>query len=237
MTDPQADPARRGRRTGRRRPRVLLAAGALAVLMIVGGVGGYFLDAGPSAAGTAVDMRGNAVQLDPEGPIATRPATGAGATTGAGTAAGQEERAGSRFIVRSLDLDVPLARLAAVGGVITPPGFTSAYVVDGLGASLAEGDRGTVFVVMHSLRNGGLAPGNFLIDVARRRASVAPGTVISVGGVEYRVSTARVVPKGRLASTSSIWRDVPGRLVVITCLQRPDGRRSVDNVVIEATRE
>ena len=95
---------------------------------------------------------------------------------------------------------------------------------------------GTVFVVMHSLRNGGEAPGNALIDVENGRARIATGEAIVVDDVAYKVVDTETVDKTQISHDQSVWADTPGRLVVITCLQRPDGAPSTENMVIEATR-
>ncbi|WP_316300296.1 sortase family protein, partial [Clavibacter michiganensis] len=136
----------------------------------------------------------------------------------------------------SVGLDVPLGAVDVVGGVVDPPGFSSAYRVRDLGVAPEDAATGTVFVVMHSVRGGGTGPGDLLIDDRAGSASVAPGAVIEVAGVDYAVGSSRAVPKGELPDDAEVWADTPGRLVVITCLQRPDGSPSRDDMVIEATR-
>ncbi|RIJ53684.1 class F sortase, partial [Clavibacter phaseoli] len=141
-----------------------------------------------------------------------------------------------RFRAPSVGLDVPLGAVDVVGGVVDPPGFSSAYRVRDLGVAPEDAATGTVFVVMHSVRGGGTGPGDLLIDDRAGSASVAPGAVIEVAGVDYAVGSSRAVPKGQLPDDAEVWADTPGRLVVITCLQRPDGSPSRDDMVIEATR-
>jgi hypothetical protein len=133
-------------------------------------------------------------------------------------------------------LDVPLGSLDVVDHVIEPAGFTSAYWVRNLGVAPTDPASGTVFVVMHSLRGGGSAPGNALIDVGNGRARVQSGADLRVDGVDYRVVRTETVGKDDISHDSTIWANTPGRLVVITCLQRPDGRPSTENMVVEATR-
>jgi hypothetical protein len=89
---------------------------------------------------------------------------------------------------------------------------------------------------MHSVRGGGTGPGDLLIDDVAERARIAPGAVIEVAGVDYAVGSSRAVPKGALPDDAAVWADTPGRLIVITCLQRADGSPSRDDMVIEATR-
>ncbi|KJC65044.1 hypothetical protein SAMN06295879_1314 [Agreia bicolorata] len=167
------------------------------------------------------DLAGNAVQFDGPGPNPSASATPSG--TG-------------RFQSPSVDLDVPLGSLDVVDNELEPPGFTSAYWVRNLGVAPSDGADGTVFVVMHSLRNGGQAPGNALIDVDNGRARISTGASIVVDDVLYKVVNTETVDKTQISHDQSVWADTPGRLVVITCLQRPDGSPSTDNMVIEAMR-
>lgn len=208
--------------TGRRRRRsspvafIISAAVVVAVLFVSAAALMLQIDSAPDAA--PVDMGGNRVHLEdplPEGQTASSPTR-------------------ARFTVGAVGLDVPLDTLDATDGVIEPPGFTSAYWVENRGVSFENPADGTVFVAMHSLRGGGVAPGNYLIDVQNRRSKVQPGDAITVGASRYTVTQAGPVQKTDIADRSDIWADSPGRLVVITCLQRPQGGPSVQNMVIEA---
>jgi hypothetical protein len=140
-----------------------------------------------------------------------------------------------RFIARSVHLDVPLGSLDAVDGVVTPPGFTSAYLIRNYGVTPDQAGHGAVYVVMHSLRNGAVSPGNALIDVQAKRAKISKGATITADDVTYTVTGAESVSKSALPS-SNIWTAGRNELVVITCLQRPQGGPSVDNIVITAKR-
>jgi len=145
------------------------------------------------------------------------------------------EDAGDRFAVPSVDLDVHLGALTMTDGTITPPGFTSAYLVRNLGVSLEDAAEGTVFVVMHSLRGGGVGPGNYLIDVENETAAVDPGATVTVGDRSYTVTGDLAITKTGIQDSASVWQSVPGKLVIITCLQRPEGGPSQENIVITAT--
>lgn len=171
-----------------------------------------------------VDLRGNPVAFDD------------GALPGDGVVKKMDAVAdsGARFVVRSVHLNVPLGALSEADATITPPGFTSAYRVRNLGVSLAHADSGTVYVAMHSLRNGAVGPGNSLIDVARGTSTVAPGALIGVGDRTYRVTGWQKIPKTAVPTNAGIWANTPGRLVVLTCLQIPAQTASIDNVVITA---
>ena len=135
--------------------------------------------------------------------------------------------------VPAADLNVPLGSVSVIDGAVTPPGFRSAYLLVNRGVVPAEADRGTVFVITHSVHGGGDAPGNRLITDAgtfRLRA----GDAITAGGASYRVTGSRTVPKAGLAGDARTWATVPGRLIVITCMLGPNGGLTDRNLVVEA---
>ncbi|WP_245980098.1 class F sortase [Gryllotalpicola protaetiae] len=169
-------------------------------------------------------MRGNSVRLEP----------GSGLTPQVIHDMNAVADSGDRFRVPSVGLDVPLGALDMTHGTITPPGFASAYDVRNLGVPLSQAPTGTVFVATHSLRNGAVGPGNYLIDVKAQKAKVAVGATIDVADVAYSVTGAKAIGKLDISSDADVWANVPGRLVVITCLQRRDGRASTQNMVITA---
>jgi hypothetical protein len=140
---------------------------------------------------------------------------------------------GERFVVPSVGMDVRLGALDMADNTITPPGFTSAYLVRNLGVAPATADTGTVYAVMHSIRGGGMGPGNYLLDVETGAAAVSAGDVVEVAGRSYSITGSEAVPKQELPS-SPIWQNTPGRLVIITCLQQPSGATSLNNLVIMA---
>lgn len=210
--------SRRGGRMG----LVHLALGVAVVLIGAGAVGWAATGGGP--AHTVRDLAGNEVAIEPD--VAPAPATVKRMDVGA--------PAGDRFSVPAVGLDVPLAAMNEVDHTITPPGFQDAYRIRNIGTSPANPGAGTVFVVMHSIRGGGVGPGNYVFDLARGTSRVPAGTSIAVAGTEYRVTESHLVTKSGLPAFAGIWANTPGRLVVITCLQRPDGRPSTDNLVITA---
>lgn len=209
------------------RPRIPVAtvlAAMLGAVLIGAGLIGILVTLAPSPEPVLTDMRGNAVRYDPgEGglPVAI---------------ASVEPSSPERLVVESVGLDVPLGAVDAVDGRILPPDFTSAFWVRNLGVPLAEGAGGTVFVVMHSLRGGAVGPGNYLIDVEQQTSRVEPGARVVVGDVMYTVTGSELIDKTRISQDPDVWADTPGRLLLITCLQRPDGSASRQNLVIAATR-
>jgi len=211
-------------RTGARPRWLIPTVSVVAVALVaIGGIGAVTAFA-PHGQET-MDLRGNQVRPDPgTTPDAETLKSMRPSDTGAG-----------RFLVPSVGLDVPLGSLTVVNNTITPPGFTSAYRLRNKGTSTQHPAAGTVFVVMHSLRGGGVGPGNYLINVEAGTARVQNGTKIEVDDVDYVVSGSQTITKTELANRADLWADAPGRLIVITCLQTPSGRASVNNMVITAT--
>ena len=167
-----------------------------------------------------VDLNGNSVAL------------GDGDVPDAGVIAEMQvaDDTGLRFTVPALSMNVPLGELSVVRSTLTPPGFVQAYRVRNLGVPLDKASTGTVYVVMHSVNNG-FAPGNYLFDVPSAKALVNPGESLTVGGVDYVIDGSQLIDKTALPKTGKLWADVPGRVVVITCLQRTQGH-SLQNLVI-----
>ncbi len=141
-----------------------------------------------------------------------------------------------RFSIPSVGLDVALKKMKLVGDVIDPPGVAAAYFLTNFGAAPKGSDEGTVFVAMHALAHGN-GPGNYVIDMSSQRVIVKVGAVISVDNVRYKVGETRVVAKTDISQDLDLWDpDVPNRLVVVTCMAKPEGGRASDNVVIVAYR-
>ncbi|MFT8637836.1 MAG: class F sortase [Pseudoclavibacter sp.] len=141
---------------------------------------------------------------------------------------------GLRFKASTVGLDVPLLSMGAPGGVINPPGFTSVYQVRGYGVDVDHATTGTVYLATHSLANGGKSPGNALTDIKTSTSLLAAGDVLQAGGRTWRVTGWQLVGKAELPHATWVWQSDPGRLVVITCMERPDGRASTQNLIITA---
>lgn len=140
----------------------------------------------------------------------------------------------NRFEIASVGLNVPLGSMAD-SAVLEPPTFTAGYWIRGLGvAPGTDAASGTVFVIMHSLRGGGVAPGNYLYDTQTAHSKVALGAQVEVNGQTYTVDGFERVTKSALPSAESLWTSVPGRLVVITCLEVPSGGPSQENFIMTA---
>lgn len=135
------------------------------------------------------------------------------------------------MIVPSVSMSADLQSMSEVNGVINPPGLESAYMLRGHG-SPGQPNSGTTFIAIHSVQGANL-PGNKLIDVDAARSALDTGDAIEILGHKYRVTNSHTVDKTDIGSQEGLWDEVDGKLVVLTCLQRTQGR-SLQNVVIEA---
>lgn len=138
------------------------------------------------------------------------------------------------FQVPSVGLDTGLETMTEVNGAINPPGLRNGYVVRNHG-SPDHPERGTTYVAIHSVQ-GAKLPGNTLIDVDAGKAAVENGESITLQDRDYTVTDSYTVSKTDISGDERVWADEPGRLVILTCLQRNSGR-SADNVVIEAVAD
>lgn len=135
-------------------------------------------------------------------------------------------------------VDAPLGAMSpSVENLVNPPNGTDAFVVEGDGYGTPGNTEGlTTVVAMHSGSLRSEAVGNALFDRDARSPLVAVGDSVSIDGRELLVSRVEIVDKPRLATSEWIWENSSGRVVLITCLQRPTGEgRSTQNLVIEAS--
>ncbi|MCL1841204.1 MAG: class F sortase [Propionibacteriaceae bacterium] len=183
------------------------------------------------------DMSGNPVIPDDSGmfdPSFSAAASEVQQITPSPTAPGAPVT-GLRFQVPSLGMNVPLGAINAVDGELNPANYTSAFWVRNMGVSYNDPSSGTVYIVMHSVRTPGFAPGNYLFSVAGQDTTLKKGDTIEVAGHTYTFTDWRAVSKPDLKNQLDIWNKTPGRLVIITCLQNREHTFSETNLVITAT--
>jgi hypothetical protein len=139
----------------------------------------------------------------------------------------------------AVGLDLPVLPLTPRAGVINPPTLTAAYWIEPYGApvgDVAEADN-TLYLAAHSTSAGeyGFDP---LMDPDGGDSTLEPGDVVQVstpgGSVGYEVERTERYAKGELPAAAEVWESRPGRLVLITCLQRGDGGASTENLVVFA---
>ena len=218
----------------------------LACLLLLGAAGIVFTQWGAISntlfppANAQLDMRGNIVIPDDDAVVEDPTAK-------------EDIGLGFTVVTKPDDktiLNVPLGEARQINGRIAPPGFKSVYWIKNLGVSLDKAEDGTFYTAAHSLRNGGWAPGNALINIEAGEATVHPGDLIYIGDCEtlpapgttsktcrtYSVTETRVIPKPQVGGAGELWDEKePGRLIVFTCLQNPQNRPSTDNMIVIGT--
>lgn len=140
-----------------------------------------------------------------------------------------------RFIVERLGIDAPMGQISVADGMtINPPNYEQVFHIRSY-APLGSDDAGTAYLALHSVR-GADVPGTKLIDIDSGQARLQAGETMLVDGHRYRVTDVEYSRKSATAGDEQLWQPHDGRLVVITCLQRPAGS-SLDNVLIYAELE
>jgi hypothetical protein len=147
-----------------------------------------------------------------------------------------------RLAVPSLGMDLPLLPMRPSGDTIDPPLLTAGYWIEPYGAPVgaAAEATNTLYVAAHSAGYGedGFDP---LIAAGGAGSTLAAGDVVEVrtptGTVRYTVQSTRRYGKDELPGAEEVWRVAPGRLVLITCFQRADGRVATENLVVVAESE
>jgi hypothetical protein len=143
------------------------------------------------------------------------------------------------LVIPSVDLDLPLLALTPRRGVIDPPLLTAGYWIEPYGAPVGAADEAvnTLYIAAHSAGDGvdGFDP---LLAADHRGSALEAGDTIDVrtpeGTVTYTVQRTQRYGKDELAGAADVWEASPGRLVLITCFQRADGRASTENLVVFA---
>jgi hypothetical protein len=143
---------------------------------------------------------------------------------------------GSRLVIDTVDLDVPLSVLVVENRVVDPPDTEAAYLLANHGYPPSRSSEGTVFIALHAMSDGVSAPGNLLANTDTRQPRLTVGDIVTADGVAYIVTEAYTARKNVTRYDEALWNpDTPNRLVILTCLPNTSGRgHATHNVVIIA---
>ena len=220
------------RRLTPRRRRIALAAAAVLAL-----TGTLVLMAGLTASrGTAAL---HPVAAAPSAPASSGPRSEVPGAAAPPTAARYTPSSDVRLVVPSLGVDLPLLPMTPSGDTIDPPLLTAGYWIEPYGAPVGDAAQSTntLYVAAHSAGYGadGFDP---LIGDDGVGSTLAPGDVAAVrtptGTVRYTVQSTHRYGKDELPGAEEVWEVSPGRLVLVTCFQRADGREATENLVVIA---
>jgi sortase (surface protein transpeptidase) len=147
-----------------------------------------------------------------------------------------------RLVIPSVGMDLPLLPMTPSGGTIDPPLLTAGYWIAPYGAPVGDAGEATntLYVAAHSAGSGddGFDP---LIAGPGADGTLTAGDVVEVrtptGTVRYTVRSTHRYGKDALPGADEVWEVVPGRLVLVTCFQRADGREATENLVVVAEAE
>lgn len=203
-------------RAGRGRLIGFIAAGAVIVVGLGVGIGALVTMQNASTSETV-----ERVCVEPEAPDAS-PVDGAAPLS-------------VRVPVVDMDVEIEI-QPPPVDGFLIPPNADIASWLDDRGTPGADADD-TVYLLGHSASHGGGAFDN-LVDRESLTSTLLTGDEIIVeteaGEVVYQVLSAEYYARGEVENIPKIWEDVPGRLVLVTCLFNENGERLDQNVVIYA---
>jgi hypothetical protein len=220
------------RRLTPRRRRIALAVAAVLAL-----TGALVLVAGLSAGrGTAAL---HPVAGAPSAQTSSGPRSEAPGTTTPSPVARYTPSSDVRLVVPSLGVDLPLLPMTPSGDTINPPLLTAGYWIEPYGAPVGDAAEATntLYVAAHSAGYGadGFDP---LIADDGAGSTLASGDVVEVrtptGTVRYTVRSTHRYGKDELPDAEEVWAVSPGRLVLVTCFQRADGREATENLVVVA---
>lgn len=143
----------------------------------------------------------------------------------------------SELSIPAIGFAAPVAPLAiGAASVLDPPTAEDVFWLTDFGAPGAGSDN-TVFLIGHTSADG-RAVFDPLVDRAAGTTTALPGDEVLVetagGTVAYEIVATERHDKTALAELASVWENVPGRLVIITCLFQADRDLAPDNIVVFA---
>ena len=210
---------------------------ALAAAAVVALTGVLLLVAGLTAGGGGTAL--HSVTSAPSATSTAGPRSEARGTATPSPVARYTPSSDVRLVVPSLGMDLPLLGMTPPGDTIDPPLLTAGYWIEPYGAPMGDAAEAanTLYVAAHSAGYGddGFDP---LIADDGAGSTLAAGDVVEVrtstGTVRYTVQSTHRYGKDELPGAAEVWEVSPGRLVLVTCFQRADGREATENLVVVA---
>ena len=215
-------------------PRRRIALAAAAVLALAGAlvlISGFTAGRGEAAL--------HPVASAPSATVTSGPRSEAPGTATPSPVARFTPSSDVRLVVPSLGMDLPLLPMTPSGDTIDPPLLTAGYWIEPYGAPVGDAAdaTNTLYVAAHSAGHGhdGFDP---LIADGGSGSTLGAGDVVEVrtptGTVRYSVQSTHRYAKAELPDADEVWKVSPGRLVLVTCFQRADGRVATENLVVVA---
>lgn len=134
--------------------------------------------------------------------------------------------------IAEIGYEADVSQMTTDNGVVDPPTKELTYRVTDRGSQPGEDADNTVYLVCHSASRSD-APCNTVYRNAAVGQTIRLTT--KTGQLTYRIESIETLSKdGEFENSEKVRSKVPGRLVLITCLQRGIGRSSVENFVVFA---
>lgn len=134
--------------------------------------------------------------------------------------------------IAEIGYEADVSQMTTDNGVVDPPTKELTYRVTDRGSQPGEDADNTVYLVCHSASRSDVP-----CNTVYRNAAVGQTIRLTTEASQltYRIESIETLSKdGEFENSEKVWSKVPGRLVLITCLQRGLGRSSVENFVVFA---
>ncbi|SDZ45241.1 class F sortase [Herbiconiux ginsengi] len=139
--------------------------------------------------------------------------------------------------IPAVDLDAAIRSMSVPDDrQLDPPGPSRAYWLSDYGAAGPDSEN-TTYLAGHTYRDGS-AVFNPLLDVPQSAGAVHDGDAVIIttpeGDYSYTVTATALYDKTSVGEQAELWKQVPGRLVIVTCFQYNGGTSSSQNFVVYA---
>lgn len=116
------------------------------------------------------------------------------------------------------------------GGLyVEPTNFTNMFTIRnrGIGENFTReaAEKGTLYLATHATDLGALAPGNFLVNGESKENILKEGDIVEIKDrksgnavLRYKITKYNTPQKDAIAADGELWKDVPRKLLLITCL-------------------
>ena len=134
--------------------------------------------------------------------------------------------------IAEIGYEADVSQMTTDNGVVDPPTKELTYRVTDRGSQPGEDANNTVYMACHSATRS-FAPCNTVYKEAAVGQTISLTT--EAGQLTYRIESIETLSKdGEFENSEKVRSKVPGRLVLVTCLQRGIGRSSAENFVVFA---
>lgn len=137
--------------------------------------------------------------------------------------------------VPAVGLSVNVGQMSVpAGAAVDPPTMGSAYWLSNYGQAGAS--TRTAYIAGHTCRGACSAAFSPFLNITNSTYRVHKGDKVIVttpsATYDYTVTDVELYQKTTIKSESELWKNIPGRLVLVTCFQYYGGTSSQQNLVV-----